>query len=340
MLLFVSTTEPGPVSNVGLFDRSMDETAGESNSYAETMNSETFAARRTAPLLFRASIFPLVMGAAVASTLSLIAAGVPPSSAFLLPQLLAFAVVAVFEQIYPHHRSWNTTRRDVKVDIFHSVTVVSAVTIATPLVLSGGVWVGGQLSSSIGLGLWPNHWPILVQAALALTLAELPGYWVHRLEHEWDGLWRFHATHHSAPRLYWLNAGRFHPIDTLLVFIPSFGLLVMLGCGETVLTLFTLVTAVHGIFQHANLQVTLGPLNWFFSMAELHRWHHSKRLGEANCNYGQTISIWDTVFGTRYLPPDREPPEEIGIHDLPHFPMTWLAQITSPFRWESIRATK
>ena len=31
--------------------------------------------------------------------------------------------------------------------------------------------------------------------------------------HEVPWLWRFHATHHSAPRLYWLNAGRFHPLD-------------------------------------------------------------------------------------------------------------------------------
>jgi sterol desaturase/sphingolipid hydroxylase (fatty acid hydroxylase superfamily) len=293
--------------------------------------------RRTAPLLFRISVFPIVMGAAVLVTLDRIASGVTPSSAFVVPQLVAFAVVALLEHVYPHHVSWNKTRRDVRVDIFHSISIALSVGVATPLLLSAGVWAGGQLSSSIGLGLWPDQWPILLQVALALTLAELPGYWIHRLEHEWDGLWRFHATHHSAPRLYWLNAGRFHPIDTLIVFIPSFLLLVVLGCGEAVLALFTLVTAVHGIFQHANLQLKLGPLNWFFSMAELHRWHHSKHLGEANCNYGQTISIWDTLFGTRFLPTDREPPEEIGIHGLPNFPMTWWAQILSPFRWQSIR---
>ena len=26
-------------------------------------------------------------------------------------------------------------------------------------------------------------------------------------------MWRVHAAHHSAPRLYWLNATRFHPFD-------------------------------------------------------------------------------------------------------------------------------
>ena len=106
---------------------------------------------------------------------------------------------------------------------------------------------------------------------------------------------------------------------------------------EAMLALFTLATGVHGIFQHANIQLKCGPLNWFFSMAELHRWHHSKTVVEANHNYGQTVCVWDTVFGTRFLPADRLPPEEIGIADLAAFPMTWAAQIASPFRWRAIK---
>ena len=150
-------------------------------------------------------------------------------------------------------------------------------------------------------------------------------------------MWRFHAVHHSAPRLYWLNAGRFHPIDSFMTFAPSYILLVVMGSGEVMLAYFGIITTIHGIFQHANIQLRLGPLNWFFSMAELHRWHHSKTLHEANHNYGQTVSVWDWVFGTRYLPANREPPEEIGIADLPSFPMTWWAQILSPFRWRQIK---
>ena len=42
-------------------------------------------------------------------------------------------------------------------------------------------------------------------------------------------------------------------------------------------------------------------------------------------------------FGTRFLPADREPPEEIGLAGLPAFPMTYLAQLASPFRWSRIR---
>ena len=277
------------------------------------------------------------MGLAVLVSWWLMHTGMSPALAIIGPQFSAFAIVAVFEHIYPYHTSWNQTRADVSVDARHAISIAILIAVITPPVVAIGVAVGGWLSDQFGMGLWPTEWPLLFQIVLVLIIGEFPGYWVHRLEHQWEGLWRFHAVHHSAPRLYWLNAGRFHPIDSFLTFAPSYLLLVMLGSGEVMLSYFGLITAIHGIFQHANVQLRLGPLNWFFIMAELHRWHHSRTVFEANHNYGQTISVWDWIFGTRYLPSDREPPEDIGIADLPGFPMTWWAQITSPFRWQRIK---
>lgn len=54
-------------------------------------------------------------------------------------------------------------------------------------------------------------------------------------------------------------------------------------------------------------------------------------------SYGQTLIVWETLFGTRFLPKDHEPPEEIGIPGLSAFPMTWWAQIQSPLRWGQIQ---
>ncbi len=296
------------------------------------------SANRVAPAAFQWSVFPVVMGGSIAWSIYLILTGADAATAILLPQFVAIAIVAVLEHVYPLHRRWNLPRDDVRVDATHSISIAVMISVATPFVVAGGVVFAGWLSREFGIGLWPTEWPLVLQLPLALVIGELPGYTVHRLEHEWDGLWRFHATHHSAPRLYWLNAGRFHPIDSLLTFVPSYGLLVLLGCPIEVLALFTLVSAVHGIFQHANVQLKLGVLNHFFSMAELHRWHHSKTMDEANHNYGQTVILWDTLFGTRFLPKDREPPAEIGIPDLDAFPMTWWAQIQSPFQWARIKS--
>jgi sterol desaturase/sphingolipid hydroxylase (fatty acid hydroxylase superfamily) len=290
-----------------------------------------------APQLFQWGVFPVVMAAVIAGSYFLIIRGVNPALAILGPQFAAFFVVAVAERIFPYHNSWLHSQHDIGVDAAHTVGIGITTGLFGPVVVSSGVFVAAWLSATLGSGLWPNEWPLLAQIALALVIGELPGYWVHRWEHSFDSLWRFHSVHHSAPRLYWLNAGRFHPIDIMLTFIPSYFLLIVLGCNELVLAYFGLAAAVHGIFQHANLQMKLGPLNWIFSMAELHRWHHSRTIEEANTNFGQTISIWDWVFGTRFLPKDREPPRDIGIADLPNFPMTWWAQILAPFRWRRVK---
>ena len=286
---------------------------------------------------FQWGIFPFAMGGGVIVSWWLMQIGWEPAVAIIWPQVFAFVTVAVFEHVYPYHRSWNVSRSDVRVDATHAITIGVLLAVITPVAVSIGVAVGGWLSDQFGLGLWPTEWPLLAQIVLVLLIGELPGYWIHRWEHQWEGLWRFHAVHHSAPRLYWLNAGRFHPIDSFLTFAPSYLLLVIMGSGEVMLAYFGVITTIHGIFQHANIQLRLGPLNWFFSMAELHRWHHSKTMVEANHNYGQTVSVWDWVFGTRYLPADRKPPEDIGIPNLAAFPKTWWAQILSPFRWRQIK---
>lgn len=297
----------------------------------------TAARPPVAPRLFQWGIFPLVMTLTVLTTGWLIRGGMEVAFAVLIAQGGAVVVILLAERLYPHHISWLHSHQDIRVDVTHTVGVGLLTAFAAPLATAAGVAVAAWLSGYVAWGFWPTGWPLLAQLFLALLIGELPGYWIHRWQHAWDGLWRFHSVHHSAPRLYWLNAGRFHPVDVLSTYVPTYLLLVALGCSAEVIAYFGVVTAVHGLFQHSNIQLKLGPLNWIFSMAELHRWHHSRTIEEANSNYGQTISVWDWVFGTRYLPPDRSPPEEIGIADLPNFPMTWWAQILAPFRWARVK---
>ena len=116
--------------------------------------------------------------------------------------------------------------------------------------------------------------------------------------------------------------------------IPVFLLLVTLGVGEEALLLLLLVSAVHGLFQHGNLKTRIGFLNWIFSMAELHRWHHSVLGAESNHNYGQTIILWDIIFGTRYLPTDRQQPSTIGMAYPSSFPEKFIPQLLSPIQWK------
>jgi sterol desaturase/sphingolipid hydroxylase (fatty acid hydroxylase superfamily) len=277
--------------------------------------------------------FPMLITASVGGTIVMLNRGVVSDVAMGVAVIVSYSVLAIAERIWPWQRSWLHSRGDLRTDIGFGLINGLMTGLATPLVLVASVAVATALSATYGGNLWPVHWPLIAQLALGLVLAEFVEYSFHRAMHEVPWLWRFHATHHSAPRLYWLNAARFHPIDLFLVGVLKLAPLAVLGAGAPVFVLVNVFSAVHGAYQHANLPVRIGPLNWIFSMTELHRWHHSKRLEEANRNYGGNLILWDILFGTRYLPEDRDPPEEIGIESLPNFPMGLWANLNAPFRW-------
>ncbi len=255
------------------------------------------------------------------------------------PILFGSAVVVfLFERIQPNWPSWNRSHRDVLVDIRHAISVTIA-SQATLFVVPKLLAPVATLVEPFGTAaLWPKDASLLLQLPLALVAAELFQYWSHRLSHTWEPFWRLHATHHSAPRLYFFNAARFHPLDIVIDTTAGLIPLTLLGTPPKVMILFALATAVLGYLQHSNVKVALGPLNYLFSMAELHRWHHAKNLDEANTNYGSNLILWDLVFGTFFWPRDRRPPESIGIPDLEAFPQTYWGQLASPFRWRQIQA--
>lgn len=280
------------------------------------------------------SFFPAVMASALFAGARALEAG-----AGTLPVLVASALaVLVAERLWPHRAAWQRSHGDVLVDLAH-VAAVSIASFATAWLVPRALAPAAAALAPLGVArLWPMDWPLLAQLPLALLLGEAVQYWSHRLAHEWAPLWRLHATHHSAPRLYFLNAARFHPLDIAIDTGAGLAPLVLLGCPTPVLALFALFTSVFGYLQHCNVQVSLGPLNYVFSMAELHRWHHAKDLREANTNYGSNLIVWDLVFGTFFWPRDRTPPEEIGIPGLPAFPQGFWGQLASPFRWRAIEA--
>jgi sterol desaturase/sphingolipid hydroxylase (fatty acid hydroxylase superfamily) len=277
--------------------------------------------------------FPVVFGGAMAVGIYGIGRGWDP--VMTATSLTAAVVIALMllERVHPYQELWLRSHGDIKTDLAHNLVNFWIPEVYTVVFVGGLTVAAAWLSGVLGAPLWPSRWPLVAQLLLALVVGELGTYWIHRLMHENAFLWRFHAAHHSAPRLYWLNAGRFHPIDLFVQQFLALTPLVVMGAGTGIIALHTLFTAAHGLFQHCNVNIRLGPLNWFFSMAELHRWHHSKRLEEANANYGANIIWWDIVFGSRFLPRDRKPPPDIGIEALPNFPSGYWAHLLSPFRW-------
>ncbi len=285
--------------------------------------------------------FPVVFFGALLATWAWLDAGGTPALVVFGVSVTTACAVTILERVLPYETTWNQRHNDVPTDLAYAVSsLFAAPRLFDTMALTTLMSAGGHLANAAGHSLWPTQLWWGAQLLVAVVLGEFGSYWWHRLMHERPLLFRLHATHHSAPRLYWLNSTRFHPLDNVLMYGLQVLPLVLLGTPETILVGFTVWSLLHGFFQHANVDVRLGPLNFLFSMSELHRWHHSPSVDEANHNYGSNCIVWDLVFGTFFWPRDRRPPVRVGLDSLPEFPQRLLPQLLSPFMWPSGRASK
>jgi sterol desaturase/sphingolipid hydroxylase (fatty acid hydroxylase superfamily) len=277
--------------------------------------------------------YPVVIAAAVTNGVLGLARGLPPWLVVGASTVAAGGLAFLFEWAIPYRQEWSQSHGDEWTDAGHAFLSGPPSDLIRGAMVGGMVALATWISAHAGGGIWPTSWPLALQVVLALVVAELGNYWAHRLQHS-TWLWRFHAIHHSAPRLYFFNSLRIHPGDHVSSAIFSLAPLALLGAPLPALVLFACVSGAHMLMQHANVDVRLGPLNWVLSMAEVHRWHHSRRFEEMNANYGGVLLIWDLVFGTRFFPPDRriEPEDVVGLADVPEFPTRYLAQLAAPFR--------
>lgn len=233
----------------------------------------------------------------------------------------------------PHEPSWNEDDGQTFANIAH--TLSSKGTVQTVVIFSTAIGLAGLITPVAGSGygfwpdLWPREWPMAAQVIMGVIIAEFGLYWAHRLAHEWEPLWHFHAVHHSVTRLWVVNTGRFHFIDSVLSIALAMGIMMALGAPMEVLVWLSAITAFIGMLTHCNIEMRFGPISWIFNTPGLHRWHHSRDISEGNKNYGENLMLWDQLFGT-YYNPNRRPPENIGIDD--YMPPAFLGQIAFPFK--------
>ena len=259
----------------------------------------------------------------------LIGAGWSVTLASYISVLTGATLITLHEIIMPYREGWKPSVEEIGADATYMVSVQ----IALPYLISIFVVISvSEFLQTNGVAmdnLWPNDLPVAVQAGLMLLTADFFRYWLHRAFHKFTPLWRFHAVHHSPHRLYWLNVGRFHPIEKAIQYAVDALPFAILGVSSEVLAAYFVFYGINGFFQHSNCRVRLGPLNYIVSGPELHRWHHSELASESDANFGNNLIVWDVLFGTRFLPKGRE----VGSLGLLNrkYPMGFLAQMKTPF---------
>lgn len=165
----------------------------------------------------------------------------------------------------------------------------------------------------------PTAPPALSPLALAFLLwlvSDFAIYWMHRAHHQIRLIWPLHAVHHSAEVLTPITAFRQHPlaivnatlVSTLLIGTAQGLLIGALDPGA-------LVAEVAGVnafavgsrlalanFHHSHIWISYGPvLERIFISPAQHQIHHSVDPAHHNRNFGQTLALWDWLFGTLYI---------------------------------------
>ena len=111
-------------------------------------------------------------------------------------------------------------------------------------------------------------------------------------------LWRFDATHHADEHLHWLSVLRKHPVSSLLSRTVDVLPLLVLGLPPVAVFIANIVRSAWGYFIHCDVPWTLGHAGRWLMSPAAYRLHHIRDEALMGTNYGNTVTLWDRVFGT------------------------------------------
>ena len=169
--------------------------------------------------------------------------------------------------------------------------------------------------------------PWFLQCVLFLVVSDFLQWCVHVLLHRLPWLWRFHKVHHSAHRMDWAVNFRFHWMELVvyrsLLYVP----LALVGGDPSALFAVALFATAWGHFNHANLDLGIGPLGYVFNSPRMHLWHHDDSdEGGSSKNYAIVLSLWDWLFRTAYWPRERAP-RRLGYSGDQEMPTSLVRQV-------------
>jgi sterol desaturase/sphingolipid hydroxylase (fatty acid hydroxylase superfamily) len=261
--------------------------------------------------LVRWGLYPASWALVLAGCHRIIAWGQDPKSVWLQTSAVLVLVYFALEILLPYRDRWRMTWASFLADL-RFILVNGAATAAVSTALGWLAITTAGRTDGIA-----SAWPIWGQVLASLLIFEAINYHLHRAMHDLPGpvgrfLWRSHAAHHLPPRLYLLMHAVFHPINGVIIQALALVLPIWaMGYGPQAVAIFFMINGLHGLISHFNVDVRMGWLNYVFIGPETHRYHHSADPAEAR-NFGNTLAIFDLVFGTFVYHPG-VPPVTLGV---------------------------
>ncbi len=173
-----------------------------------------------------------------------------------------------------------------------------------------------------------SSWPVWGQLAALFVVRDFIQWNVHRLLHRVPWLWEFHKVHHSVEEMGFAAHLRYHWMENVVYNVLQYLPLAMIGFGIDDFFVVYIASLAIGHFNHSNFRLPLGPLKFVLNNPQMHIWHHARHLPGGRrygVNFGLSLSLWDYLFRTDYIPYDGRD-IELGFPGDETFPTTFVGQ--------------
>lgn len=173
-----------------------------------------------------------------------------------------------------------------------------------------------------------SQWSPLLQLLVFFIILDFVQWFTHVLLHKYSFLWKFHKVHHSVKEMGFAAHLRYHWMENIFYKpLKTFGVMIIGGFEPSQAYIVHFITIAIGHLNHANIKITWGPLKYLFNNPVMHLYHHAYELpeGKSGVNYGISLSIWDYIFKTNYIPEDSGT-VEIGFKGDDKFPKDFIGQ--------------
>jgi len=254
--------------------------------------------------------------------------------------LVISLVVWLLEIVFPWRKNQPIFRKDFWLDLFYlyfnffllNLVLLIALSNVTQQAINDFAAVFGLQLTSIKL-FSISELPKPVSLSLFFLIADFIQWNTHRLLHSIPFLWKIHKTHHSIKEMGFTAHFRYNWMEPIIyktiLYIP----IILIG-GFDLQDVFIVhfVSIAIGHLNHANLGWDYGYLKYIFNNPKMHIWHHSKEMpNRYGVNFGISLSLWDYLFKTNYIPTDGRD-IELGFEDENQFPDSFLQQELYPFK--------
>lgn len=254
--------------------------------------------------------------------------------------LIAISVVVyALELVFPWRKNQPKLRKDFWQDAFYMFFNVFLFSLIGYAALSD-VFVkifNDFLQNTFGIrnlvAINIASWPRWAQLLTLFLVRDFIQWNTHVMLHRVPRLWEVHKVHHSVTQMGFAAHLRYHFGETFVYRTMEYLPLAMIGFGVQDFIVVHLFALTIGHLNHANFNLPLGPLKYIFNSPQMHIWHHAKELpkGSYGANYGISLSIWDYLFGTVWMPHDGRD-IALGFEDIEKYPEDFLGQAAEPFK--------